>query len=245
MKRTILFTVCAALIAVCFSGCVVVNFSDFNAVAGKGNPERYEFRVGEFSGIRVGGFYEVRYYAASSDTVILEVQPNLREYFTVEVINDDLVVRTTKRISTNSGKIPVLTVSTPVLNRLSIEGAGIFTAYDKIKADSFTLDLSGVGSGKAELDVKSLFVDLSGAGSFELSGRVDNADLNMSGAGELKALSLQTQTANVNLSGAGTVAIYCARNLRIDTSGVGTVKYKGSPDIDINRNGMASIRKLD
>lgn len=245
MKRVIIFAVCAAFIAVCFSGCVAVNFSDFNAVAGKGDLEKYEFRVGGYSGIKANGLYEIRYYAASSNTVTLEVQPNLREYFIVEVISGDLVVRTTRRISPNSGKTPVLTVSAPVLNRVSIEGVGTFTAYNKMTADSFALNISGAGSGKAELDVKSLFVDLSGTGSFELSGRADSADLTMSGAGELKALSLQTQTANVNLSGVGTVSIYCAGNLFIDAGGMGAVEYKGSPVVNINKGGMVSIRKLD
>jgi hypothetical protein len=235
----------ASVFAVYFSGCVVINFSDSNAVAGKGDLEKYELRVGGYSGIKTKGSFAVRYRAAYSDTVTLEIQPNLREYFTAEVISGDLVVGTKRRISVTPGKTPVLTVSTPVLNRLNIEGACTFTAYDTIKADSFTLKVSGAGDGKAELDVDNLFVEVSGAGDFGFSGRADNAGFNLSGTGDLEALSLQTQTANIRISGAGTVAINCEKDLHVDASGTGTVKYKGSPALDINRSGMISIKKLD
>jgi hypothetical protein len=243
MKRIVTFTVCAALIAVCFSGCVAVNFSDLNTVAGKGELERYELRVEEFNSIKTTGTFDIRYRAAFSNTLVLEIQPNLREYFSAEVINGELVVSTTKRISSN--KIPVLTVSTPVLNSLNIAGACNFTAYDPIKTDSFTLKVSGAGSGNAELDVNSLYFDLSGAGDYDFSGRAGNVDINMSGAGNVKALSLRTQTARISLSGTGSVAINCAENLTIDASGMGSVEYKGSPSININRSGMVSIKKLD
>jgi hypothetical protein len=243
MKRIIHFAVCAALIAVSFSSCVFVNFTDFNTVAGKGERESYEFKVSEFNSIRVEGFCEIRYYAAFSNTVTLEVQPNLLEYYAVEVSNGELVVRTTRRV--NVSKTPVLTVSTPVLSRLTIGGACVFTAHDKITAGSFELVLGGAGRGRAELDVESLFVNMSGAGDFKLSGNADTADFNISGAGNLDALSLQTREAQISISGAGEVRISCSEKLRINADGMGTVEYSGSPSLDVRKNGLVNVKKLN
>lgn len=245
MKRIVKFSLFVMFTVVCLSGCVVVDFSDFNAVTGKGDLESYEFRVGSYSGIRIDGLCNIQYYADSSDTVTLEVQPNLREYFVVEVKDGDLVVRTTRRMNFDTGKAPVLTVFTPVLNRLTIGGLSTFTANDKISADSFTLKLNGAGDGKAELDVNSFFADLSGAGSFDLSGRAETVDLKISGAGELDAISLQTQDAKLNLSGTGKIRISCARTLRIIADGLGSIEYIGSPSIDQNTSGLVSIKKIN
>jgi hypothetical protein len=245
MRKAILIVLCALFI-LCFSGCVVVNYTGTSAVSGKGTPEKYEIKVGEYNRIKVEGNCEIQYYAAPSDTVTLEVQPNLREYFAMEFNDGELIVRTTKRINYNSNKAPVLTVSTPVLNSLTMAGVCIFKANDKIKADTFNLELSGAGSGKAELDVNSLKADMSGAGSFELSGRADNAVMNLSGAGELKAFSLQAREALVNLSGAGTIRINCSEKLSVEASGAGTVEYRGSPSsLSLNKSGAVSIRKAD
>jgi hypothetical protein len=121
MRRNI-FTTLYILLALCFSSCVVVNLTGANAVSGNGALDKFEMKVSEYNKVKIEGNCEIRYYAALSDTVTLEVQPNLREYFTVEVKNSELIVRSTKRIGYNSSKTPVLTVSTPTLNSLVLGG---------------------------------------------------------------------------------------------------------------------------
>ena len=247
MKKAIMLTLAAALAVSIISGCafVIVVFADSNAITGTGDLEKFELKVGEYNGIKIEGHCEVRYYAAPSDTVTLELQPNLRDHYVVEVIGGELVVRTTRRISFGLNKTPVLTVSTPELNSLTVEGAFTFIAHDKITAGSLALNLSGAGEGRAELDVGRLTINASGASTFRLSGSADTADMNISGAGELDALSLQTREAVINLSGVGTVRISCSDNLRVNAGGVGTVEYKGSPALDISRGGLVSVKKLD
>jgi len=244
MKKPILIVLCS-LLALFFSGCVVISLSDVDSVSGKGNPEKYDIYVGQYNGIKVEGLCEIQYYAAPSNTVTLEVQPNLREYFIVEVENNKLIVRTTKRINYNSGKAPVLTVSTPALNSLAISGACTFKTIDQIKTDTFNLDISGAGEGKIELDVNRLIASTSGAGSFELLGNADKAEIKFSGAGELKAFSLQIREASVNFSGAGAIKINCSEKLSIEASGVGSLEYKGSPILSLNTRGPVSVKKAD
>jgi len=247
MRKNILIVLCPLLV-LCFSSCVVVSFMHTDAVAGKGAPEKYEIKVGEYNRIKVeGGAWEIQYYSAPSDTVTLEIQPNLREYFAAEVINGELIVRNTKRINFYSKKslFPVLTVSTPALSSLTITGACNFKTIDKIKTDTFKLEIRGAGDGKAELDVNSLKTNMSGAGSFELFGKADNAEIKFGGAGELIASSLQIREASVNFSGAGTIRINCSEKLSIEARGVGLVEYKGSPNLNLSTNGPVSIRKVN
>jgi hypothetical protein len=242
MRKNISIALCILLV-LCFSGCVVVNFTGTDAVSGKGTPQKYEIKVGEYNRIKVEGNCEIQYYVAPSNAVTLEIQPNLREYFVVEVKNGELSVSTTKRISYNSGKAPVLTVSTPVLNSLTIAGICTFKANDKIKADTFNLEISGVGSGKAELDVNSLKASISSVGNFELYGKADNAEIILSGTGELNASSLQVRESSVKLSGAGTIRVYCSEKLSIEASGAGTVEYRGTPSLSINKGGVVNKKK--
>jgi len=244
MKKNILIVLCV-LLNFCFSGCVIVNIGDLNAVSGKGAPEKYDINVGEYNKINVEGYYcEVQYNAASSNTVNLEIQPNLREYFVVEVQNGELIIRTTKKIS-GSSVTPVISVSTPVLNSLNIAGECTFKANDKIKADVFDLKISGAGEGKAELDVKSLKVKMSGTGDFTLSGKADIAEIDLSGVGDLDAFSFQVREASIDFSGVGTLQINSSEKLNINGDGTGTVEYKGSPIITVNKSGLVSIEKVD
>jgi len=243
MKKIIALALCAAVIAVFLSGCVVVDFSQQGGVEGKGNRESYTFKVGEITEIRVDLLCEIRYYAAPSDTVTFEIQSNLLEYIVVEESGGVLTVRSTRNIHWSSNT-PILTVSTPALNRVKLNGAGTFTAYDAITADSFALDVDGAYNGKAELNVNSLTVNMDGASNFTLTGRADTANLVLSGAGTLDALALQARVGTVNLSGVGTVKVNCEERLRIEADGMGTVEYKGSPSVDINKDGMVRIQKV-
>lgn len=246
MKRLIPILLSLCFLAISLCGCVAVNPSPLfgGGVAGKGDPEKFEFKVGEIREIRIDFYCDINYYAAPSDTVSFEVQPNLMEYIRIEESGGVLTVRSTRAISLPN-KAPVLTVSTPLLTRFIFNGAGTITTFDPISADSFTLRLAGAGRSYIKLDVDRLDVNMSGAGNYELSGRADSANFTMSGAGSLEALSLVTREAKVDFSGMGTVRIDCSEKLRISADGMGTVEYKGSPSIDLDKSGLVNIRKIE
>ena len=246
MFATILATILAIILfALLLSGCVAINFTGQGAILGKGDIETYEFNVGEYSKIRAEGYFDIHYYAVPSGTVTLETYPNLREHYTVEVKDGELVVSSARSINFNTGTAPVLTVSTPVLEQLNISGASAFKAHDKIAVDSFDLMTAGACEGNAELDVGSVAVSTSGAGSFKLSGSADTASFDMSGAGELNALNLQTRESKINLSGVGVVKINCSESLKINAGGAGSIEYKGSPAVDIVKGGLINVKKVD
>jgi hypothetical protein len=246
MKKMLSILLCAVLLISALSGCVSVNIGGTGAIAGRGELEKFEVKVGEYSAIRVEGFAVVNYYSAPSDTVTLEIQPNLREHFRVEVINGELVAGMKRRMAFGSDfKVPVLTVSAPVLELLNISGAAMFTAHDTITSDSLQLRMSGAGTGTARLDVNSLDVNISGAGAFVLAGRADTARLSMSGAGAIEAVTLETRDAAVKLSGTGAIDITATETLDITASGAGSVQYKGGASVNINRSGLVAVTKLD
>ncbi|MCL2478807.1 MAG: DUF2807 domain-containing protein [Treponema sp.] len=252
IKTAVLLPVFAVLLAVTFlSGCVVINSFGPNAVTAKGNTELYEIDTGEFSSISVAGFCDVHYYAPGSNPdlspgkVTLEIQPNVRDYFSVEVVSGVLKVGSTRRINFAPGTNPVLTICTPLLNGITINGSGSFIGYDKITADSLTLALNGAANGNVDLDVGKLSASISGAGGFNFSGKADTADFNISGAGGFDALSLETRVATIDLSGAGSVKVNCSEKLSIEAQGAGNVEYRGSASLNLNRSGPVSIRKVD
>ena len=246
----VVVAVATVAVIIAFTGCVAVNISGSGGIAGKGQPETFEYKVGQYNKIKVSGFCEIQYYngnnaaGASSDTVTLTIQPNLREHYTIEVIDNELIVSASTKIRYNSTNTPVLKIYTPELNRLNIDGACNFITHDRIASGSLELAIRGAGISRAELDVESLYVDLSGAGKFELSGKADIAVLNLSGAGELNALPLQTRDAAVRLSGAGAIKVSCSGNLRVNANGAGSVEYRGSPSLDLNSGGLVSIRQV-
>jgi len=246
MKKVFILIICMLAAISMLSGCIAINFNPGSprGITGKGTPVKYNFEVGEIRKISVEMYCDIIYYSAPSDTVSLEIHPNLMEYISVEERNGILTVKTTRQNISWSGHAPVLTVSTPALAEVSLMGAGTFKANDMIKADSLMLQLGGAGVGSADVNVSDLHILLAGAGEFELSGSADTARFNLAGAGRVEALDLQTRSADVNIAGVGSIRLSCSEKLSITAGGVGTVEYRGSPSLDLTRGGLVSIKQL-
>jgi len=248
MKKIVLIALCGVLAAVMLTGCITVVGPGMWwgwGPAGRGALETYSFDVGEIKEVKVELLCDILYYSEPSDSVTLEIQPNLMKHVVVTESGGVLTVRSTRNIHwTGNTRTPVLSISTPSLTRVTHAGAGSFRTVDPIVADSFTLRIAGATNNSAVLDVNSLSVNMDGAGDIKLSGRADTADIDMAGAGKMDALDLQTRDAKVNLAGVGTVRIGCSESLSIVAAGVGTVEYAGSPVLDISRGGLVSVRNV-
>ena len=249
MKRIITVALCLGLIVVIATGCVTVDITPAlhgrSIVTGSGSPEVFTFSVGDITEVNIEMFCNVEYYATPSDVVTLEIQPNLIEFITVEESGGVLNVRSIIGLSIPSKGNPVLTLWAPNLSRISITGAGDFKAHDTISVDTFSFDMSGAGSGRAELDVRNLYVTIAGTGILTLQGVADTADFSMAGAGDIEALALQTRRSDINLAGVGSVKVSCSENISIVAGGVGTVEYRGSPRLDVSKGGLVTIRQVD
>ena len=247
MKKIVLLGFCVLLSVVMLTGCITVvsPHGIGSRVYGRGAPEPHTFTTGEITEVRVELLCDILYSSAPSDSVTLEIQPNLMKYVVVEESGGVLTVRSTRNIHW-SGHIstPVLYISSPSLSRISHTGAGSFKTLDPITADSFSLSITGAANSKAELNVNSLSVSLAGAGDIELFGRADVANIDIAGAGNLNALNLMTRSSDINFSGVSTVRINCSESLRVVGGGVGVIEYSGSPVVDISRGGLITLKSV-
>jgi len=247
MKKIVLLVLCCILAAVMITGCYTVNVTRFwgNRVTGRGAMETYTFNVGEITDVRVELLCDIVYSSAPSDSVTLEIQPNLMRHVSVEESGGVLTVRSSRNIHwSGNTRTPVLYISTPSLNSVSHAGAGSFRTVDPIVADFFSLSISGAANSRAVLDVNSLSVSLAGTGNLDLSGRADETHVSIAGAGKLNALDLATRDSMINLAGVGTVRINCTGRLSVVAGGVGTVEYSGSPVVDVSRGGLVTLRSV-
>jgi hypothetical protein len=66
----------------------------------------------------------------------------------------------------------------------------------------------------------------------------------MSGFGSYDAENLQSQVAKVVVSGAGTTTLWVTESLDATISGVGNVRYYGSPQIHSRATGVGHLQSL-
>jgi hypothetical protein len=55
---------------------------------------------------------------------------------------------------------------------------------------------------------------------------------------------LQSQHANLSLSGAGSAKVWAEATLNGSITGAGNIQYKGSPEIEETQTGLGSIKPI-
>jgi hypothetical protein len=135
-------------------------------------------------------------------------------------------------------------VTMPAIEMVKMAGAGKMEC-ESLKGDS--LELIHTGAGKMTLqglEYQSLEVDLGGLGEIVLTGNVQSQTVDLSGAGSYQAVDLQSQNAQVLLSGAGSAEVWVEKSLKATVTGAGSIKYKGSPTVEQSKTGIGDIKPL-
>jgi hypothetical protein len=135
-----------------------------------------------------------------------------------------------------------LYISSPNIEKISIDGKGEVIGQSLIRSNDLTLDISGDGKMNLEVQVKDLKTKISGLGKIMLRGTAENTRVTISGSGKVDAINLKTVNCETNISGIGKCMIDVTDNLTTDISGSGSISYKNPPkNISKNISGIGKI----
>lgn len=198
---------------------------------GSGDVIKQTREVGNFSGIKVGGAFNVSITPSESFSLTVESDDNLMDQIITEVDGDVLEIKSKGNIK-NPSELNIY-VSMPNLNSLDVSGAAtVYTlSGSTINASKFEMEASGASNVNLNLNAGDVSVEVSGAADVVLIGVATSLDAEVSGAGSLKAERLDTPKSVVNASGAGDIKIAGTGVVAATTSGAGSIKYQNKPTI--------------
>lgn len=214
----------------------------FGWIKGSGNVIKETRNVSGFSGIDVGGAFEVILIKANKEKVVLEIDDNLMPYVTTKVFGGILEIDNKKNFR-NPKELKV-TIYYKSIDEIDLSGAASLFSEDVLKTESLEIDASGASYIELKLDIDYLEADFSGASKADFSGRAKSVEVETSGATVFRAVDLKTESCEIDASGASVARIWVTKELSLEASGASSVRYKGSPNIDIiSVSGAASVRK--
>jgi len=220
MKKIILFSLLIAALVV-MTGCITTGGSG-RAVTGRGSMETFTIDAIDFTGINIGGAYNLYFNQVPTFSVELEIQSNLFEHIEANVRNGVLTFDSNRTINTTSGNAPRLTITAPDITYLNIRGAV---------------------SGDLHMDVDTLDVTISGAATLTLAGTVHDLTVTSLGAADINAFDLRAVRATVTVSGASNVDVYASETLNAALSGVGRIRYDGDAEVSRRVTGIGTITR--
>jgi len=241
MKKSLFLMSVFILLTLIPSACTI------DLVSGSGHLTTDTRKVSGFDSVLFSAIGDVTIIQGPTESLTIEAEDNILPKIITEVRGAQLyigfdrqnwqdIVRPTKGIK--------FTLAVKSLNSLEMSGVGSLTA-DSLAADKLTVKVGGAGAVKiTNFSGSSLSAIMSGAGNVEFSGKVNSLDATMSGVGNFACGDLQTQSAKVNLTGAGGATVWASSRLDVSITGAGSVSYYGKPKITKNVTGVGVLNEL-
>jgi hypothetical protein len=214
----------------------------FNCIEGNNIFAIEERPTGYFSGIELDGYFDVYVNYDSVTSVTVEGDENLLRFITTYTKGNTLEIGTSSRRCLDSWHPIVITVNTPVLDHINLEGSGnIDCSYFNIPYLDIRLD--GSGYIYVDVDCDELNADIDGSGEIRLVGSCFTSYLKIDGSGRIRAFDFESEECYVDIYGSGDVYVFVWDILDVYIDGSGIVYYEGNPVIRERIEGTGDVRR--
>jgi Putative auto-transporter adhesin, head GIN domain len=140
---------------------------------------------------------------------------------------------------------PRITINFINLEKVDAAGSVKITA-SSLKSDDLRLELAGASTLRiSDLQASRLRVDGAGAVNAKLDGKVAAQFIDLSGVSSYQAAGLESESAALQVSGAGKAVVNASKSLKVEISGAGVVQYIGNPKIQQEISGVGKITRHD
>ncbi|MDH5398539.1 MAG: DUF2807 domain-containing protein [Cyclobacteriaceae bacterium] len=167
-----------------------------------------------------------------NNEITITGESNIINEITTEVVNGRLKVdachclRFHKRLS--------ITMNTDQLNYLRLKGAGNAWVTGLNRTDDMKVAITGTGEITMDnIETNRLHALITGEGEITTSGSVIEQQIYITGIGHYYGYDTQADITDVSITGTGSVYVATNEILDVRIDGVGTVKYKGDPQVNV------------
>ena len=217
-------------------------------IKGNGKMVTVERSVGSYDEVALSGWFDLEIVSGKEGELTLSGEENLLEHIKTEVKNGKLVVKTEKgyNLQPSSWKSGGIKVVVPVeeINAVTMSGSGDIVGKTKLRADNFSVVMSGSGDITLEIEGGNIESTLSGSGDIRLSGKSERFAVKISGSGDIHAYDLEANNVDAVVSGSADIKVTALETLKARVSGSGDIHYRGNPEkIDSKTSGSGDVSK--
>jgi hypothetical protein len=194
---------------------------------GSGNIISQTKTTGAFTGISVGGPFEVEIKNGAAQNVVVEADDNLMRYVDVRVINDELKINL-ENISVSKSHLKIY-VTAPSINKIKTSAAAEVVGKDQLTSSGkIMLSASSASSIKVQVDAPKISTEASSGADIDVSGRTKDLNAEGSSGGDINAFDLLSENSTASASSGSSVHVNASISVDASASSGGKVAYKGA-----------------
>ena len=212
---------------------VVAQDEKRSTVEGNGNMITKDIAVSSFEILKASGIYELRLSQGDKESVKIEADENLHQYFNVKNEGNSLVIDMDKLKKVNlktKSKMKVY-VTFKKLKEMELKTVGNVASDENLSFENLSFKNRSVGNVDIDLTVNKLELSNTSVGNITLDGKAQDVNVINTGVGTLHAGNFVVQTMNIENSGVGNAEVNAQKNLKVKDSFLGKVKNKGAAPV--------------
>lgn len=222
------------------------------SVRGSGRIGEKQFELDHFSEVELANFGDLYIEIGERETLRLEAEDNLIEYFDVEVRGDRLVISQRSNINLVSTRPVKFYLTAVELGTIVLSGSGDIEAPD-LEAEQIDLALDGSGDiDTGKLRANTVKIRLAGSGTLDISGsQAKRQTLHLDGSGNIRLDGLEADELEVRIQGSGDVDVTGGQVAQQDITIHGSGEYRardmacGQAHVSIPGSGLATLNVRD
>jgi len=215
-------------------------------VRGNGQITSEDRNVTGFTSVDVSNAIDVYIKQDSVAGVKVETDVNLQQHVSVKEEGGVLYIEEEDGYNLRPTHGIKVYVSGASFRKFSASGScDIYTQNQVTNTESIAISLSGASDADMDLNAPRVKASLTGAGTIKLKGQTKDLELDGTGSSDLKCMDMQTENADVDITGSGSAEVFASVKLDVSVTGSGSVKYKGSPAVSQKVSGSGSVKKID
>ncbi|MEI8059628.1 MAG: head GIN domain-containing protein [Ferruginibacter sp.] len=227
-----------------FAG-VCLLLSSCNFETGSGNIVNEKRLVGSFTGISVGGSFEVEVKSGTSQSVEVEADDNVIKYIETTVSGDVLKIRLSGSHSLSNVHLKVL-ITTTGLESIKASASADVKVLDVMKEDSkISFEATSSAEIDAEVDAPEIVATGTSSASLHISGRTKNYIAKVNSSAEIKSFELLSENTEVNASSSGNAEVHASVYLKAHANSSGSIDYRGGASVEKSESSSGSVEKKD
>ncbi|MGE5519028.1 MAG: head GIN domain-containing protein [Candidatus Dadabacteria bacterium] len=199
-------------------------------IEGNGNLVTREVNVSPFDTLKASGIYELILSQGSKESVKIQADENLQQYFSVKNEGRNLVIemKDIKGKNFNSKDKMKIYVSFRQLKGMKLKTVGGVSTEGLLTFDDVEIDNKSVGNISLKMNADKVDVSNKSVGNVVISGKAREAVVRNTGVGKLEAGDFVVQTMDIENTGIGTAEVNAQKNLKVKDNFLGKVSNRGS-----------------
>ncbi|CAN5753072.1 head GIN domain-containing protein [soil metagenome] len=194
--------------------------------SGSGNIVTEKRNTGAFTGVSVGGGFEVEIKHGDQEEVTVEADDNLIKYIHTDVSDGQLKIKI-EQINMHDAHLKVY-ITSPGLKNIKASAAADVLVKDELKSGAaIHLEVSSGAIIKTAINAPEVELDASSGGEIEVSGRTRDLNAAASSGSNLKAKELLSENVVVEASSGSNATVHASVKIDASASSGARVRYHG------------------